>query len=366
MSGSIGSATLGSYGALGVAVADSANIKQQLDTLTDQVGNGLVSTDYAGLGQAASISISINPLLGQQQTWQNNIDSATGTMSVAQTALTQIQSIASSFYAQLDNLNGTSTTYVDSTAAAAQQALQQVAGLLDTTDGNGNYVFAGQDTANAPVPDPDGILTSGFYTQINAAVANLGTAGAAATAASTLAIASSNAAGTSPFSAYMSQPAATLTAAAPQVQVGNQQSVTIGLSASANTFVASTGTSTTGSYMRDLLSGLATIASLSSSQISDTGFSDLVQDTRTSMSGAIDAMASDVGVLGNQQAALTAAKTQIGDMQTALTTQVSGVQDVDQAATISKMQLVETQLQSSYQIIATMEGLSLAKFLPAA
>ena len=40
------------------------------------------------------------------QTLQNNVDVATGRMSVTQTAMTAIQSIASSFYAQLNNVEG--------------------------------------------------------------------------------------------------------------------------------------------------------------------------------------------------------------------------------------------------------------------
>jgi len=284
---------------------------------------------------------------------------------VTQTAMTSLQSIASSFYAQLNNLNGLNPGNVDNLAASAQDALQQVANLLDTQDG-GIYVFSGQDSANPPVPDPDNILTSGFYTQINVAVGNLATAGATATAAATLAVASSNAAGTSPFSANLSQPAATLQAQIPTVQVGQNDSPQVGLLASANAQAVSTGSSTTGSYMRDLMRALATIGSLSSSQVNISDFQTLVQDTRTSLSGAISAMATDAGVLGNTQSALTATQTQLSDTTTALTTQLSSVQNVDMASTLSQITLVQTQMQASYQLIAGLGSLSLAKFLPAA
>ncbi len=56
--------------------------------------------------------------------------------------------------------------------------------MLDTKNGD-VYVFGGQDSANPPVPAPDDILSSGFYTQINTAVSALSTNGAAATAAAT-------------------------------------------------------------------------------------------------------------------------------------------------------------------------------------
>ena len=94
----------------------------------------------------------LRPQIANLQTWQNNVDVATGRMSVAQTALTQIQSIAAYFYAQLNTVQGVNASAVDSIAASARDALGQVASALNTQDG-GVYVFAGQDTANPPVPD---------------------------------------------------------------------------------------------------------------------------------------------------------------------------------------------------------------------
>ncbi len=365
MSGSINAAGSTDYGLMSSLVSDGAAIRQKLDTLTTQAGDGLVADNYAGLGSGASVSLDLNPEIASLQTWQNNINSATGGMDVTQTTMTQIQEIASNLYSQLYGLQGTNGSEVSTIAASAQNALTEVANLLDTTNGN-TYVFSGADSSNPPVPDPDNILSSGFYTQIATAVGNLATAGASATAAATLAIASSNAAGTSPFSTYMSQPAATLQAQMPQVQTGQAQTVAVGLLASANTSVASTGSSTTSSYMRDLMRALATVGSLTSADQSAPGFQALVQDTMASLNGAISAMAEDTGVLGNTQAALATTQTTLADTQTAMTSQVSSVQDANMASTLSNVSLVETQLQASYQIIATVSQLSLAKFLPAA
>jgi flagellin-like hook-associated protein FlgL len=214
------------------------------------------------------------------------------------------------------------------------------------------------------VPDPDSILSSQFYTQIAAQVGQLGTQGATATTTNTLAIAGSNAPGLTPFSAYLSQPAGV--AQAPAIEIGQGQTASVGLLASANSAVTSTGVpaTSTGSYMRDLMLSLATIGSLSSSQVSDSGYTTLVQSTNTTLTGAISAMAEDVGVLGNTQTNLTTDQTTMADTATALTTQVGDVQDVDVAQAMSNLSLVQTQLQGSYQVIAAMSGLSLAKYLP--
>jgi flagellar hook-associated protein 3 FlgL len=361
MSGVTGATT--NYGLLGALIANSDQVSAQLDQLTTQASSGLVSSSYAGLGSAAATSLMLAPAVAQQTTWSNNIDAVSGPMQVAQTALSQISSIASTFQSDAASLNGLDSSDIDSVAASARDALVQVAGLLDTEDG-GSYVFAGQDSQNPPVPDPDDILSSGLVTQISTAVGNLGTAGAAATIASTLSIASSNATGTSPFSAALSQPAAAVQALQQTVQVGDGQQVPVGIVASANSDVTSTGSSTTGSYIRDILRALATLGSLSSSQDSDSGFTTLVTDTQSSLADAVTALNSDAGVMGDRQTQLTATQSSISDVSTALQSQVSNAQDVDMAATLSKLSLVQTQLQSSYQIIATVDGLSLTKYLP--
>jgi len=354
-------------------ILDSTTTHNRLDKLTDQASTGLIADTYAGLGTGAPISLDLRPQVAGLQTWQNNVDAATGRMSAAQSALTELQSIAADFYAQLNNVQSVNASEVDTIAASARDALRQVAGLLDTQDG-GVYVFAGQDTGNPPVPDPDSILTSGFYAQINAAVGNLAINGSAVTATTTYNVAVSNTAGTSPFSAWLSQPSATLRANPPVVQVGQNQTEPVGIPASANGLIPDLPTvgstipggppASTGSYMRDVLRALATIGSLSSSQANDPGFDDLMQDTRVSLSQAVGAMAQDAGALGNVQSSLTATQTRLADTETALTGQVSNAEDVDMAATLSKLSLVQTQMQASYQLIATLGGMSLVKFLP--
>lgn len=352
----------GGFPVLGQLLTGLDKIRQNFDTLTEQASTGLISNTYAGLGGTAPVALALGPQIADLQTAQSNIAAASGPAQITQTAMTQIQSIAANLLAEMPTLDGVDSSAVDSIAASARGDLATVAGLLDSQY-DGVYVFAGQDTANPPVTDPDQITSSGFYTQINTAVASLTTSGAAATAAATLAIASSATVGNSPFSAtYLAQTAAGLTP--PTVATGDGQSQSLGLLASANIGPVSMGTSTTGSYMLDLMRALATVGSLSSSQANDPNFAGLVADTQTSVTGAISAMATDVGILGEQQSSLTTLSTTLSDTQTALTGQLSSAQDVDMASTLSNLSLMETQLQESYQLISTDTGLSLAKFLP--
>lgn len=352
---SISALPVADYGTLGTLVGNTASIQKKLDTLTEQASTGYVSTTFAGLGSGAATSLDLNASVGHLQTWQSNIGAASGNMQVTQTAMTQIQSIASGLLSSLDDLEGADGSEIQTVAATAQQDLAQVANLLDSTNGT-TYVFAGTDSSNPPVPDPDNITSSGFYTQIASAVSNLSTAGASATTSATLAIASSNAAGTTPFSSTIGS--------VPVIQTEAGETQQTGLLANSNAYVTSTGTLTTGSYMRDLMCALATVGSLTSSQQDDPNLTGLIQNTTSSLQGAISAMAQDVGVLGNTQSMLSDESTMLSDTQTAMTTQLSSVQDVDMAQTLSNITQVQTQLQASYQLIANASTLSLAKFLP--
>jgi flagellar hook-associated protein 3 FlgL len=351
-----------SHGLLGRLLADNTVLRGRLDKLAGQASSGMVGQTYAELGGGAATSLDLRPGIESLRGWQANIDSADMRTQVTQSAMSGIQDIASRFLAKLNDLNGINTAGIDSVAADARAALAQVGELLNSKVG-GAYVFAGIDSGNPPVPNPDAITTSGFFTQIQAAVAGLAGNGAAATTAATLAVATDNTAGVSPFSPYLSQPAAALEV--PVVHAGQSRDVKIGLLASANTSVASTGAGT-GSYMRDVMRALATLGSLSSAQANDPGFSALVQDTRASLTGAIQTMAADVGVLGDTQTALSDIKTTLEDAETALTSRLSAAENVDMARTLSDLSQVQTQLQASYQLIVGLNSLTLTKFLGSA
>lgn len=360
MSGSVSGVT--EYGLRGQLIGDSAAARRQVNLLTQQSASGDLSDSYSGLGDGARVSLDLSPQIERQKAISKGIGQAAGRLGVTQTALSGITQIAQKLYGQLSSLNGLNQSEVDSVAAQARSALVQAAGLLDSSDG-GTYVFAGKDGSNPPVPSPDSILTSGFYTQINAAVSALGTNGASATAASTLAVASSDAAGTTPFSSYLSAASAASLDVRPTTETGDGAREASGVAANANGDVRSGGASTTGSYTRDILRALATIGSLTSAQAGDAGFQGLIQDTRASLGDAITAIGADSGALGDRQTRLTGIATAADATATALKAQVSDAQDADLARVSTELSQAQTQLQASYQLIAQLNKLSLVQFL---
>jgi len=350
---SISNAGASYYGLLGELVQGSETSVQQVDKLTEETSTGLISSSFSGLGSGSKLSLDLSNEISQDNVWAHNISQADSTISLTQTAMNQLGSIALNFYTLTDSLTGVDPSAIDDVAGQAKTALQEVASLLDTTDA-GNYIFAGEDTANPPVPNPDEITSSSFYTSINSAVTNelaSGTDGYTI-GQNTLTLATSN----SPYSSTISSKRTTVT-------VLNNQQVSIGLLANQNAAVTSSGTSTTGSYALDLMRALATLSSMSSSQVSDTGFAGLVADTRSSLSGAMTAMDDEEGILGDTQAQIDATGTILSATTLALTSQLSDLEDADLTSVASQLTAAQTQLTASYKLIASVGTLSLVNYI---
>lgn len=308
---------------LAALAENSGLVRQQLAAALQQQSTGKVSDTYAGLGSAVRTSVDLRPALQHTQVWQTNIDTASSRLDVTQTALKQISAIAANFYAQTATINDINGAGAASLADDAKAALQQVSQLLNTRDGN-TYVFAGQNPDTAPLPSTDPAVV-----------------GAAVLASDTA---------TAPF--------ASLGTAVPQVEVGDGQTVAVGLLANQNT-LATSEAPTTGSYARDLLRGLATLSNLTSG----TATLAVGADTRARLGSVVKALATETGALGTVQADLAARKDTLAATQTALTQQVSNVEDVDPAAVLTRVSALQTQLQASYQVIAGVKSLTLANFI---
>ncbi|MBC7801491.1 MAG: hypothetical protein H7Z10_12790 [Gemmatimonadaceae bacterium] len=300
---------------------NAASVRRQLDVASTQASTGRIGESYATLGTGAKTSLDLRPQITRSAVWQANIDGAAGRLDVAQSALRRISDVAAEFYAKAGTLNGLIPSEAESIAATARVALAQVGQLLNSKYGD-IYVFAGQDTANPPIPDT-------------------------ATVAADV-LASDTA--TPPFSATIGAP--------PAIEVGEGQRVQVGLLANANTLTASAAP-TTGSYMRDILRALATLTTATAGP----GLTALAADTRARLGSAISAIGIEAGALGDVQSSMEARRTQLGEVVTALTRQVSDAEDVDLAATLTRVALLQTQLQASYRVIAESKDLSLARFI---
>jgi len=88
-----------------------------------------------------------------------------------------------------------------------------------------------------------------------------------------------------------------------------------------------------------------------------------VQSTVTTLQGAVGAISTDIGALGSRQDQVTAAQAELSATDTALQTQLGNVQDADLTQVSAQLSQAQTQLQASYQVIASLAQLTLAKYI---
>lgn len=336
-------------GLLAQLVADNAATQTQMNKLTQQSASGKVADTYGGLGDTASVSIDLRPQMARVQAWQQSISMANTTLDTTQNVLGQLESIATSFSTQALGTTMQSASAAAAVAAQAQVALQQVVGLLNTQS-NGQYTFAGADSANPPI---DGTALAAFTATIGTQVAGLNTGSDPTTLVASLV----NTAGTATFT----YPAGAGPAAL-QTQTGDGQSVPTAFVAGTNSFPPAQN-SGTGSYVRDLITGLAGLAGLNTTTASQNTLATYGASISQLLQGAAGAITNDQAGFGQVQSELTTQGTNLSDTLTSLNKQVSGAEDVDMASTATALSQVQTQLQASYQLIAGLKQLSLTTYL---
>jgi flagellar hook-associated protein 3 FlgL len=344
-------------GTFATTIYNTRQTNASISALTEEATTGYVSSTYDGLGGVAGQALDLNSALALNAASQTNASLAATQSQVAQTALGQIETLASNFASQLLEPSAATATGLSTLAASAQSTLQQVASLLNTKVGD-TYIFAGQDSSNPPIPNPDSLSSSAFYQAVQTAVSGLDTNGAAGTFAALLGVAGPGA--TSPFSATLeasNQPAT--------ADLGSGQTVQTSVLADQNSNAISTGTGTTstGSYTRDILLSLATVAALGGANNTDPQVQTLLSNTQSTLANASVTLNTDIGALGARQQQITNAQSDLTATATALTTQLGNVQNADQASVATQLSNAENQLQASYKIIGALEQLSLAKYI---
>ena len=355
MSGSISGITGGTYGLMQQLIADASGTSAKLDQLTTQSTTGYVAGTYAGLDNAtpgsAAGALSIAPQIAGINATVTNLNAVAGQMQVQQSTITAISQIASNVLSQFQTVNAATPQGALTAASMARQALSQIGNLLNTQDG-ATYIFSGQNGSVPPISNPNSMTTTLFYTSIQNAVQNLTSNPNAAAAVLQSGMT------TPPFNSALG------TLQPPQVLGAGGALITTGLVANANTLIpASTGSTTTGSYMNDIMTSLAAIGSVTTAQTGSANFAGFAASMVKTLSSAINTMASDAGALGNNQALISTQATTLQQTATALTTQLAGYDQVNMTSSLANLSSTQTQLQASYQLIAAMKTMSLTQYI---
>jgi len=349
-------------GSLAWLVTQSSTLKTQLDTLSAQSVDGRRGTYYGDITGQAHRAISLRGGIARGEAYVQVIDRALSRTAIAQDTLKRLSSVAETFLTEAGKVNRADPSRIGSLAENARQALGQVASLLNAKAGD-EYLFNGADTANPPIPEPEGIMSTTMAADIAAAVAALAPGNGTAVLAGTLAAATSTLPGTTPFSDYLLGPAQGLTEPRRVTLADDGQAVPTGLFASRNA-AAGTAGSEAGGWSRDLLRGLMTLANLTPAQAeAGTDFDTVMSGVTAGLKSAMTALGDEAGSLGISESRLEEAKTRHGDLGVALKSQLSDVEEVDLAATLAAIQDTQTRLQASWKALAMLSGLSLTQFL---
>jgi flagellar hook-associated protein 3 FlgL len=362
MSSAVGTS---SYSTLGLMLASASSLRDRLATLQEQTTTGLVSQSYSGLASVSSQVLDLTAATSQNNAYAQVMTQAQGKASVMQAALSQIGTMVSSMATSALGNSGTTTpSAVTTMAQQAGQALTQLVAALNTTYG-GDYVFAGADTSNAPVPSPSTVTSSGMYTNIANEVSALATTpttpSVTTVIANTVLSASPTAVGNI-FSTYLT--GAGLSAAPVTVQVGPSDSITLDLPATKNVgAVSDPSIHGTGNAISDIMRSLAVMASSTGGMATNPDFQTLMQNAATTLTSAGATLTQESAQIGLSQNAMTTAAASNSSMQTIMATQFSGLTQVDIATAVSTMQTVNTQLQASYKVLGEVSSLNLASYL---
>ncbi|WP_270936531.1 flagellin [Falsiroseomonas oryzae] len=339
---------------IGGMALDQARLRLRLDELGRQVSTGQRGETHGALGQDARLAIDLRGDLARRDAYVGAADAALGRMDATQGVLARLESIASDIAAEAQRARTFGQTAVQSLARSARSALEEAAALLNTRHG-GEYLFAGSDLAQAPVPNAAGIATGPLATAIAAEVAALTPANAALVLANTAAAAIAPA--TAPFNAHLEGPG--LAEPRRAVQVADNERIAWGVLPSEDQ-----AGQVAGAWGRELLRGLATLAALTpASAAQGQGYDALLVGVAQGLSGATAGIAQERGALGAAEKRVEASRERHRDLMVAMRAQLARVEEVDLAEASATLRQTRLRLEASYETTATISRLSLASLL---
>jgi flagellar hook-associated protein 3 FlgL len=288
-----------------------------LDKTSQQIASGTKASTYAGFGNQAQLLQATISANARNSAYTAATTLATTQTDIQDTQLTSLSDLAAKLKgavsdAVADNDPSTLMTQV-------QSIFNQAAGILNSQDANGDYIYGGGNSTTPPF-----------------SMASLSQLVALPSAASAFVNGND----------------------LKSVQVADGQTVTYGL-----------GASTIG---QDMMQALQDIAKFDAGGSGDfTGSSSLSQAQNSFLTGQISSLTGVATRLNNITAAnggvynqLQSASGRQKDMSTLYSGFISDIQDTNLADAATQLQLNQTALQAALQVTATLNKLTLLNFLP--
>lgn len=384
-----------------------------------QVSTGKKTDVYSGLRTDARTSISLNNSKATVETYQQTIATTKARMNTMEAVLLRISDIAVEVRNTALQVQGAEATPTGATSAAlkslAQNRLKEITTLLNA-EVDGRHLFGGRRIDLPPMIEPGEIGTAGtpLDTVATTAPALVNTAASGqeryvdiAGARHTASAAVAAGATVIPLSAAPNgivagmqvrfaghATAYTVTAVGPGDQVTLGAALTAGVANGETTsFVGTVDENAPGFYYQGDLTGdqisariddgfdlqygmrgddrsfatiLGALYALATSDLtttSDAGYREMARMAMNDLDDGFDLLQEQIGVLGVRQNTIEQTETRHVDFLITLKEQIVNVEDVDAADALSRLALLQTNLEASFKLIATSSQLSLVNFL---
>jgi len=383
------------------ALAQMQALEADISQTQSQLSTGLqlqnAADNPAGMAQVNELNVQ----LSASQQYVTNGQAATANMTLEEQALTEATNLLQSAQSLAVQANNTSLSASErqNIAAQLQQQLQQLVGIANSTDSNGNYLFGGYASSAQPFAQSGNSVSysgANAVDQIQISADQRisgGDSGAsvfmnipAGNGTFTTAAASGNTGTASIDAGSVTNAAAwvpgtySITFTSPtQYQVTNSADTVVasGTYASPGTIafdgvqVTVSGTPATGDTFTVAPAGTASAFSTLSSLISTLNSTTLNPgQLTTQISGALEQIGSAITNIDNVQAsvgarldAITSSQSTAQSEQTDLQTSISQLSDVDYAAAVTQLNTEEVGLQAAQESYASLSKLSLFNYL---
>jgi flagellar hook-associated protein 3 FlgL len=384
-----------------------------------QVATGKKTDVYSGLRSDARTSISLNNTQATIQTYKQTIATTRARMDTMQTVLQRISDICVEVRNTALQVQGAEATATGATSAAlkslAQNRLKEITTLLNT-EVDGRHLFGGLKIATSPMIDPGSIgatgtpldtvagaapamtnsVASGQARYVQIAGATNTANGAIAAAATVIPLNSAPNGIVAGTQLKFAGQATTYTVAS--VGPGNQVTLTAPLVAGVASgetinFLGQVDENTPGFYYQGdttgaqvsariddgfdlqygirgddpsfatIMGALYALATSDLTTTTDAGYRELARMSMNDLDNGFDQLQEQIGVLGVRQNTLDQTDTRHTDFLITVKQQITDVEDVDSAEALTRLSLLQTNLEASYKLISTTSSLSLVNFL---
>ncbi|NLR98982.1 flagellar hook-associated family protein [Rhizobium sp. P38BS-XIX] len=328
--------------------------QNEMTSASTEATTGVYADIGVALGSNTSLSVNLTRDVTRIDSILSSNSIANQRMTSSQTALTNMGSQAQKLMDQLVALRGNSDG--SSVALTQQTATSTISSVIASANTmvNGEYLFAGTNTDVQPMTDKSASTNTAIQ---NALTAYMGAQTPPVTSASNL-----TGAQMKDFITTKVEPMFTSDAAWASWSSASDQNMTSRIS---NSEVVETSTNSNSAGMRYLaLATSVTNALMGTTPGLNQDALNAVTDQTISYSRqAIDGLNTQASQLGLSQARLSDANTTLNAQKTILNTNIGDLTGVDPYEASTKVNSLQTQLETAYTIVSKIQQLSLVNYL---